>query len=123
MELCWNGLRDVNNLVREGSVLALRAVLALISDRQSNARVVWYQDIWNKTKDGYNNKNSSAETIHGSLLATGELLRNTGSFMNDQFEEVCTTIMKYTTSTSQREQKRDKLIRSAVIQVCYFYFY
>ncbi|KAL0486430.1 phosphatidylinositol kinase-related protein kinase TOR [Acrasis kona] len=117
LEHIWNGLRDTNYMVREGSVLALRAVLALISDRQSNVRVVWYLDIWNKTREGYSNRNASAESIHGSLLATGELLRNTGSFMNDQFEDVCKTVMKYTESTSTREQKKDKLIRAAIIQL------
>jgi hypothetical protein len=42
------------------------------------------------------------------VLALGELLRNTGEFMNSRFKEVCDTILRY------RDHK-EKIIKRTVI--------
>lgn len=104
----WNGLRDQSVIVREGSVLALRAVLALISERRSTIRVQWYHDTYRQVKFGFAQKN--VEVIHGSLLTLGELLRNTGNFMNDQFEEACGTVLRFS-------DHKDRVLRRTVISL------
>jgi FKBP12-rapamycin complex-associated protein len=107
----WNGLRDPSHIVRDGSKLALSAVLALISERHSLARTTWYYDIFQKTKDGFKMKN--AECIHGSLLVIGELLKNTTEFMSEQFEYTCETVLSYANDSVSR----DKLVRNTVIRL------
>jgi FKBP12-rapamycin complex-associated protein len=102
----WNGIHDPSIDVREGSIQALRAVLALVSERSSTGRVEWYHDILSKVKSGF--KSKQPESIHGSLLATGELLRNTGKFMTNEFDEICNTVLGYS-------DHREKMIRRAVI--------
>ena len=55
-------------------------------------------------------KGNEIERIHGSLLALGELLRCSGSFIQDRFKDVCDSIIKY-------KEHRDKLIRRTVISL------
>jgi hypothetical protein len=52
----------------------------------------------------------TVESIHGSLLTIGELLRNSGEFMLARFKEVCDTVLKY------RDHK-DRLVRKTVIEL------
>eukprot|EP00253_Pinus_taeda_P006415 PITA_06415 len=58
------------------------------------------------TQDGLG-KNASHHSIHGSLLAVGELLRNTGEFMMSRYKEVADIVFKY------REHK-DRLVRKSI---------
>ena len=43
----------------------------------------WYQKIYEEAQRGF--KNTNPEYVHGSLLALGELLRNSGSFVVARF--------------------------------------
>ncbi|KAL6013172.1 hypothetical protein ACLOJK_003664 [Asimina triloba] len=58
------------------------------------------------TQDGLG-KNASVHSIHGSLLAVGELLRNTGEFMMSRYREVADIVLKYL-------EHRDRLVRLSI---------
>ena len=99
----WVALRDPKLAIRDAAVLALRACLTLISKRASRWRLQWYYKIFGEAQKGF--KLSTSESVHGSLLTIGELLRNSGEFMLARFKEVCDTVLKY------RDHK-DRLVRS-----------
>jgi len=105
-KLVWTPLRDHAVHIREGAVEALRAALALISKRENRLRLQWYHKIFEEAQKGF--KSNTSDTIHGSLIALGELLRNTGEFMHTRFKEVCETVLKY-------KDHRDRLVKRTVI--------
>lgn len=125
-----SALHDNNVSIREGAVEALHAALALISERENRLRLQWYHKIYEESQKGL--RQNTVATIHGSLitlgiqcfrdslresetshrtpLVLGELLRNTGEFMNSRFKEVCDTILRY------RDHK-EKIIKRTVISL------
>ena len=107
IEVIWNPLRDAKLAVREAAVAALRACLVLVEQRETRYRVQWYYRLFEETQRGLT-RVTSLETVHGSLLALGELLRHTGEFMLARYREVCDTVLKFRDS-------KEKLIRRAVI--------
>eukprot|EP00887_Chlorella_sp_A99_P006163 scaffold3.g6163.t1 len=107
IEVIWNPLRDPKQHIREAAVEALRACLVLVEKRETRYRVQWYYRLFEETQRGLT-RVTSLETVHGSLLALGELLRHTGEFMLARCREVCETVLKF------RESK-EKLVRRAVI--------
>ena len=107
IEVIWNPLRDSKQSVREAAVAALRACLVLVEKRETRYRVKWYYRLFEETQRGLT-RATSVETVHGSLLALGELLRHTGEFMLARYREVCDTVLRL------RESK-ERLIRRAVI--------
>ncbi|KYQ91695.1 protein kinase [Tieghemostelium lacteum] len=107
VDLIWVALKDTKVAIRDGAVEALRACLELISERESRLRLQWYQKIYDEAQKAFK-QNGSPEAIHGSLIALGELLRNTGDFMVTKFKDVCDTILKY-------KDHRDKLVKKTVI--------
>eukprot|EP00898_Chlorokybus_atmophyticus_P008681 jgi/Chlat1/8814/Chrsp90S08148 len=106
VESIWFALRDEKLLVREAAVSALRACLCIIEKRETRHRVQWYYRMFEQTQDGLT-RNLSTESIHGSLLTIGELLRYTGEFMLARYKEVVETVLKY-------RDHREKLIRRSV---------
>ena len=78
IEVVWNPLRDSRQHVREAAVAALRACLVLVEKRETRYRVQWYYRLFEETQRGLT-RVTSLETVHGSLLALGELLRHTGA--------------------------------------------
>ncbi|GJX78343.1 serine/threonine-protein kinase TOR [Tanacetum coccineum] len=74
VDAIWVALRDPTLAVRERAVEALRACLRVIEKRETRWRVQWYYRMFEATQDGLG-KNASVHSIHGSLLAVGELLR------------------------------------------------
>ncbi|XP_073268578.1 serine/threonine-protein kinase TOR isoform X3 [Populus alba] len=58
------------------------------------------------TQDGLG-KNAPVYSIHGSLLAVGELLRNTGEFMMSRYREVAEIVLRYL-------EHRDRLVRLSI---------
>ena len=107
IEVIWNPLRDPKPNVREAAVAALRACLVLVEKRETRYRVQWYYRLFEETQRGLT-RVVSVETVHGSLLALGELLRHTGEFMLARYREVCATVLRFRDS-------KEKLIRRAVI--------
>ncbi|KAF2071336.1 hypothetical protein CYY_007349 [Polysphondylium violaceum] len=107
VDLIWVALKDPKLAIREGAVEALRACLELISERESRLRLQWYQKIYDEAQKAFK-QNGTPEAIHGSLITLGELLRNTGDFMNNKFKDVCDTVLKY-------KDHRDKLVKKTVL--------
>ncbi|CDO97313.1 unnamed protein product [Coffea canephora] len=74
VDAIWVALRDPSVDVRERAVEALRACLRVIEKRETRWRVQWYYRMFEATQEGLG-KNAPIHSIHGSLLAVGELLR------------------------------------------------
>lgn len=106
VDAIWVALRDPTLAVRERAVEALRACLQVIEKRETRWRVQWYFRMFEATQDGLG-KNASVHSIHGSLLAVGELLRNTGEFMMSRYREVADIVLKYL-------EHRDRLVRLSI---------
>ncbi|KAK1259623.1 Serine/threonine-protein kinase TOR [Acorus gramineus] len=106
VDLIWVALRDPTLAVRERAVEALRACLRVIEKRETRWRVQWYYRMFEATQDGLG-KNASVHSIHGSLLAVGELLRNSGEFMMSRFREVADIFPRYL-------EHRDRLVRLSI---------
>jgi FKBP12-rapamycin complex-associated protein len=107
IEVIWNPLRDPKPSVRITAVDALRACLVLVEKRETRYRVQWYYRLFEETQRGLT-RVTSIETVHGSLLALGELLSHTGEFMLARYREVCETVLRIRDS-------KEKLLRRAVI--------
>ncbi|KAK8706592.1 hypothetical protein V6N13_050150 [Hibiscus sabdariffa] len=106
VDAIWVALRDPTLAVREHAVEALRACLRVIEKRETRWRVQWYYRMFEATQDGLGN-NAPIHSIHGSLLAVGELLRNTGEFMMSRYREVTEIVLRYL-------EHRDRLVRLSI---------
>ncbi|XP_044490228.1 serine/threonine-protein kinase TOR-like isoform X2 [Mangifera indica] len=106
VDAIWVALRDPALPVRERAVEALRACLRVIEKRETRWRVQWYYRMFEATQDGLG-RNAPVHSIHGSLLAVGELLRNTGEFMMSRYREVADIVLRYL-------QHRDRLVRLSI---------
>lgn len=106
VDAIWVALRDPTLAVREKAVEALRACLRVIEKRETRWRVQWYYRMFEATQDGLG-KNAPVHSIHGSLLAVGELLRNTGEFMMSRYREVAEIVLRYL-------EHRDRLVRLSI---------
>ncbi|XP_020086675.1 serine/threonine-protein kinase TOR isoform X1 [Ananas comosus] len=106
VDAIWAALRDPTLAVREKAVEALRACLRVIEKRETRWRVQWYYRMCEAAQVGLG-KNASVHSIHGSLLAVGELLRNTGEFMMSRYREVADIVLKYL-------EHRDRLVRLSI---------
>ena len=101
-------LHDDRVATRAAATRALSACLVLVSRRDSSLSVEYYYSIYKVVERGF--KKATTETIHGSLLAVGELFHNTKDFMVPRFNEICSTVLKYRTH-------RDALVRCTVIAI------
>ncbi|XP_061354471.1 serine/threonine-protein kinase TOR isoform X2 [Gastrolobium bilobum] len=106
VDAIWAALRDPALPVRERAVEALRACLRVIEKRETRWRVQWYYRMFEATQDGLG-KTAPVHSIHGSLLAVGELLRNTGEFMMSRYREVADIVLRYL-------EHRDRLVRLSI---------
>uniref|UniRef100_A0A452YXM6 Serine/threonine-protein kinase TOR n=1 Tax=Aegilops tauschii subsp. strangulata TaxID=200361 RepID=A0A452YXM6_AEGTS len=106
VDAIWVALRDPKQAVRERAVEALRACLHVIEKRETRWRVQWYYRMCEAAQVGLG-KNASVHSIHGSLLAVGELLRNTGEFMMSRYREVADIVLTYL-------KHRDQLVRRSI---------
>ncbi|CAM8904260.1 unnamed protein product [Rhodiola kirilowii] len=106
VDAIWVALRDPTLEVREKAVEALRACLRVIEKRETRWRVQWYYRMFEATQDGLS-KSAPVHSIHGSLLAVGELLRNTGEFMMSRYREVAEIVLRYL-------EHRDPLVRLSI---------
>ena len=102
----FHGLRDSVTTIRHRSVLALRACLLVIEARETRKRVMWYYTLFDQTQQGMS-KGCSIDSIHGSLLTIGELLRHTGEFMLARYREVAEGVLRFRDS-------KDRMIRMTV---------
>ncbi|PHT30587.1 Serine/threonine-protein kinase TOR [Capsicum baccatum] len=98
-------LRDPTLVVQGKVVEALRACLRVIEKRETR----WYYRMFEATQDGLG-RNAPVHSIHGSLLAVGELLRmsrNTREFMMSRYREVAEIVLRYL-------EHRDRLVRLSI---------
>ncbi|KAJ3215347.1 phosphatidylinositol kinase- protein kinase tor1 [Dinochytrium kinnereticum] len=110
MDLIWVALRDSKVGIREAGAEALSACLLLIQSRESQDKKNWYKKLFDEAERGLM-RSTSAESIHGSLLAIRELLSNSGSFMDSKYKDVSETIMRF-------KDHKDALVRGTVISLC-----
>ncbi|XP_031383805.1 serine/threonine-protein kinase TOR isoform X3 [Punica granatum] len=106
VDAIWVALRDPRLEIREKAVEALRACLRVIEKRETRWRVQWYYRMFEATQEGLA-KNAPVHSVHGSLLAVGELLRNTGEFMMSRYREVADIVVRYL-------EHRDRLVRLSI---------
>ena len=106
LDRIWLVMRDPKLMVREASCEAPRACLRLIAKRSWKLRQARYSLIWQEVLVSV--RGGGIEGVHAGLMTIGELLRNTGEFMQPRYREVCEIVMRY------REHK-DKFIRETVI--------
>ena len=106
----WSGLRDPKLSVRRAAISALRACLVVVEKRETRYRVKWYYELFEETKRGARKGSSGADSVHGSLLVIGELLRHTGEFMLARYREVVEMVLQYRDS-------REKIIKSSVVSL------
>ncbi|KAM3393827.1 serine/threonine-protein kinase TOR-like [Capsicum galapagoense] len=106
VDAIWVALRDPTLVVREKAIEALRACLHVIEKREARWSVQWYYRMFEATQDGLG-RNAPVHSIHRSLLAVGELLRNTGEFMMSRYMEVAEIVLRYL-------EHRDRLVRLSV---------
>lgn len=86
IDAIWSAIRDPRAHVREMATCALSACLRLVAERETRYRVQWYYKLFEQTVRGLNREPRSGsvptgESIHGSLMVLGELLRHTGEFL------------------------------------------
>lgn len=83
----WTAMRDVRVQTREGAAAVLRACLALVSSRKSEARRKWYLRIYEEAQrgllersgsSGFGGESRPTEAVHGALLTVAELLTAQG---------------------------------------------
>ncbi|CAO2815870.1 unnamed protein product [Amaranthus hypochondriacus] len=106
VDAIWVALRDPSLDIRERAVEALRACLRVIEKRETRWRVQWYYRMFEETQEGLR-RNAPVHSIHGSLLAVGELLRNSGEFMMSRYREVAEIVLRYL-------EHRDRLVRLSI---------
>mmetsp|Transcript_11561 Transcript_11561/g.42284 ORF Transcript_11561/g.42284 Transcript_11561/m.42284 type:complete len:2481 (+) Transcript_11561:259-7701(+) len=105
----WTALRDAEGRVRAAAVSALQACLCVVEKRETRYRLQWYMFLYDEYQAGLRPE-APPETIHGSLLVVGELLRYTGEFMLARYKEVVDTVLGY-------RRHPDKLIQRRVTQL------
>ncbi|PHT30569.1 Serine/threonine-protein kinase TOR [Capsicum baccatum] len=115
----WVALRDPTLVVQGKSIEALHTCLRVIEKRETRWRVQWYYRKFEAAQDGLG-RNAPVHSIHGSLLAVGELLsihgsllavgellRNTREFMMSRYREVVEIVLRYM-------EHRDRLVRFSI---------
>eukprot|EP00736_Rhodelphis_marinus_P007859 Rmarinus@m.12108 len=103
----WYALYDTKVVIREGAVDALHACLALLAQRSTNLQKDCYMKLYEEAFKGF--AQNSADTIHGSLLALGELVQFAqGDYVEIRFKELCDAVLRF-------KDHRDRLIRRTVI--------
>jgi len=92
----WAVLTDMSKEthIRQAGCKALRNCLKVISERggtDSTRHYEWFNSIHDEAVK--NVGSNVPEIVHGSLLAIGELLNNSGSFMDDKYDKAANMIL------------------------------
>lgn len=107
----WGALRDTKVGIREGASEAVRACLHVIYQRDKLLRQQCYQRLYEEAQKGF--KQGTAESIHGSLLMTKELLQYPGDmigFLQTRYNSIFEVVFK-------NKDHRDSLVRRSVISL------
>lgn len=76
-EAGWQGPASMPHLPHHVRPALPQACLCLVEKRETRYRVQWYYRLFEETQRGLT-RSSSMESVHGSLLALGELMNHTG---------------------------------------------
>ncbi|BFZ53909.1 phosphatidylinositol kinase-related protein kinase tor1 [Savitreella phatthalungensis] len=106
LDLLWTALRDPKVIIRNAAADNLASCLDIILQRETSLRVQWYVRILEEADHGL--KSSSADVVHGSLLAYRALLLKAGMFMHEKYRGACELVLRY-------KDHRDNLIRRTVV--------
>jgi FKBP12-rapamycin complex-associated protein len=104
----WPALWDPKVEIRNIATGALCACLELTARRELSARSEWYSYLFEQSKEGC--RSNSADRIHGSLLAIGELFRNAEEFMSGHIDETFELVLRY-------KDNRTPIVRRTVIEL------
>ncbi|ORY29148.1 armadillo-type protein [Naematelia encephala] len=106
LDKIWLPLRDSRSLVRERASLLLSDCLDILKTREKTPNDI-YRKIFEEARSGLR-KASSTESILGSLLAFGAMLRNQQISMAEYYRPMCDLTLKFRDS-------KDVAVRKAVI--------
>jgi serine/threonine-protein kinase mTOR len=122
-DLIWSPLRDPKERIRLSAARALSACLHDLDKRTYHLQ--WYCSIYEEVLLGF--KVGTVESVHGSVLATEELLKYTGDFMLPRYKEVRSRVI--VNRVIVREGGREVLLVAVVVVdvflcfVCLFRMY
>jgi len=102
----WVGLRDPRILIRQTAAEAISACFQIIRERDQSMRQQWQTKIYDEAVQGI--RQTTVESVHGSLLVIRELLQQGGMFMHDHYQEVCEIVFRL-------KDHRDAQIRRTVV--------
>lgn len=89
----WRALRDSKLVIRTDAAVTLGKCLEIISDRDSNLTKQWFERLFKGCVYGL--KLNTNESIHGTLLVYRQLVSLKGSHLQDKFDEIYDTTMRY----------------------------
>eukprot|EP01104_Vermistella_antarctica_P000464 TRINITY_DN1061_c7_g1_i1.p1 TRINITY_DN1061_c7_g1~~TRINITY_DN1061_c7_g1_i1.p1 ORF type:complete len:2466 (-),score=573.86 TRINITY_DN1061_c7_g1_i1:99-7496(-) len=107
----WVGLHDAKLAVRECSREALAATLEITKRRDTSLRSMWYTKFYERCTLGFNS--TKEESIHGSLLGLGELLKLGSEVIADRIEPICNKITKF------RDHKSSLVKKTVIVLMPY----
>ncbi|XP_060595349.1 serine/threonine-protein kinase mTOR-like [Ruditapes philippinarum] len=118
LDCIFTAVRDPKPMIREGAVAALRAALAVTSQREgkTSQTTQWYKqcfdevDKWYDDANGREKKLTKDDWAHGSLLIVNELLRCSnveGERLRMEMEEI--TAQQYLHERTLKEYSRNKV--------------
>lgn len=95
VDLIWEALREPNPVIRDSAVEAVRACLDVIAERQNSLRTQWYNMLWTEALKCTRQSKESLPVLQAGLQVVGELLVNTGDFMDSHFRDACDLLLTF----------------------------
>lgn len=89
----WRALRDNKLVIRVDAAETLEKCLAIIQDRDSKLTKKWFQRLFKGC--AYGLQLNTNESIHATLLVYRELLSLKGTHLEEHFDEIYETTMRY----------------------------
>ncbi|SCV00133.1 LAMI_0G03092g1_1 [Lachancea mirantina] len=89
----WRALRDGKLAIRVDAADMLGSCLSIIQDRDSKLTKKWFQRLLQGC--AYGLQLNTNESIHGTLLVYRQLLTLRGTHLQEQFDEIYDTTMRY----------------------------
>lgn len=102
----WGPLRDVKDSIRICAAKALSASLVVMKYRQQ--RLEWYCHIYEQILVGF--QKNTQESVHGSLLVIGEMIKHSDQFMVPRYTETCKAVLAL-------KDHKSIVVRASLIQI------
>jgi serine/threonine-protein kinase mTOR len=111
VEAIWAPLRDSHAPVRAAALAALRVCLSVISAREHAMRLQWYGVLRDHCNAEMATKESKTPyAVRSAILVVGQLLENSGDFMEQHFDATISEVLKFCDS-------KHGVIRGAVAEI------